>query len=346
MQPLTPSRIFGDSNRMLDVWPRYSVSPILTEFRWSELIEEAFDANRELITASDAHLPLLASIPPSVASAARYTVIPGLLAMHIRRGDYAAHCQRLARWHAKYTAFNSFPEFPDKLADVPDDVEGDARVPLVRPHCWPSIPEIVARAEEERMTPEGAGLTDVFILTNGDREWVRELTEALRATGTWRVIATGRDLYLSKEQRYVSQAVDMLIWQRAEVLIGNGVCGYHLLLCLRVPWLIRDSQFSSMTSQMNLLRMANGLFPQFVSALVISVASFILLCDILLSSFLRHSTRAPNRMDFLIDTGVNHDTAWSDNIAASARYPEACLTVHWRKHRSAVEGCEHLCQRL
>ena len=34
-----------------------------------------------------------------------------------------------------------------------------------------------------------------------------------------------RDVKLSWEQKYVAQAVDMLIGQRAQVLIGNGVSG-------------------------------------------------------------------------------------------------------------------------
>ncbi|TCD62115.1 hypothetical protein EIP91_007469, partial [Steccherinum ochraceum] len=57
----------------------------------------------------------------------------------------------------------------------------------------------------------------------------------------WEKIATRRDLTLDWEQTFVSQAVDMLVGQRAQVLIGNG--------------------FSSMTSNIVTLRMANGFPP-------------------------------------------------------------------------------------
>ncbi|KAH9948571.1 hypothetical protein B0H21DRAFT_229446 [Amylocystis lapponica] len=234
--------IMGDPNRLLDIWPRYASSPILTEFRWSPLIESAFDTNRAFLAPLNSSHPVLATLPPQLPSAARYTPLPGLLALHVRRGDYEQHCVGLADWHADYTAFNTFPAFPDKLNDVvPDDTGGDERRELVRKHCWPSIEEIVRRADEMRETPAGAGLQDVFVLTNGKREWVRDLENAFRDTGRWRTVASSRDLLLSKEQVYVAQAVDMLIGQRAQVFVGNG--------------------WSSMSGQINLLRMANGFPP-------------------------------------------------------------------------------------
>ena len=60
-------------------------------------------------------------------------------------------------------------------------------------------------------------------MTNGARPWVTELKDALRETGGWNLIASSRDLELNWEQQYIAQAVDMLIGQRAQVIIGNGV---------------------------------------------------------------------------------------------------------------------------
>ncbi|KAH9944783.1 hypothetical protein B0H21DRAFT_445420 [Amylocystis lapponica] len=242
--PFTAFNIFimGDPNRLLDLWPRYASSPILTEFRWSPLVESAFDTNRVVLAPLNTSEPALVMIPPQLPSAARYTRLPGLLAMHVRRGDYEKHCVNLADWHSTYTAFNSFPAFPDKISEVvPDDVGGDERRELVRKHCWPSIDDIVRRADEVREAPAGAGLRDVYVLTNGERGWVHELEDAFRATGRWRTVASSRQLLLSKEQAYVAQAVDMVIAQRAQVFVGNG--------------------WSSMSGQINLLRMANGFTP-------------------------------------------------------------------------------------
>ena len=67
-------------------------------------------------------------------------------------------------------------------------------------------------------------------MSNGDAAWLEELKGALRAGGGWERIASSRDLVLTPEQKYVSQTLDMLVGQRAQVLIGNGVRAFPLLL--------------------------------------------------------------------------------------------------------------------
>ena len=76
------------------------------------------------------------------------------------------------------------------------------------------------RAEAEAGRPR---LDRVFVMTNGAPEWVALLKQALAATGHYKHVASSRDLVLSWEQKYVAQAVDMLVGQRAQVFIGNGV---------------------------------------------------------------------------------------------------------------------------
>jgi hypothetical protein len=46
-------------------------------------------------------------------------------------------------------------------------------------------------------------------------------------------IGTGRDLRLTGEQKHNSQAVDMVIAQRAKVFIGNGVRHLAFVCCCR-----------------------------------------------------------------------------------------------------------------
>jgi len=36
--------------------------------------------------------------------------IDGLLALHIRRGDFAGHCDELAKWSSDWNGFNQFDE--------------------------------------------------------------------------------------------------------------------------------------------------------------------------------------------------------------------------------------------
>ena len=217
---------------MLDAWSSLFKSPILQEFAWSPLVELAFDQNREVFAPTTAYVPPLGSIPMAPPppgfispSAARYAPIPGLLALHIRRGDFQEHCANLARWGSGFEGFNDFAEMPDKF-HYPQDTDDDTRIALQRPHCFPSIDEIVQRAVAERAAQHAQGhapLTDVYIMTNGADEWVAELKAKLIASGGWRSIASSRDLQVNWEQKFVKQAVDMLIGQRAQVFVGNAV---------------------------------------------------------------------------------------------------------------------------
>ncbi|KAL6307747.1 hypothetical protein BKA93DRAFT_727123 [Sparassis latifolia] len=228
---------FGDPNLLLDVWPEFSKSPILTEFGWSPLVERAFDVNRLVFAPFNRKAPYLTGAP-FTTSAERYAPLPGLLALHIRRGDFKQHCHDLAEWRSSYTGYNSFPDLPDKFV-VPTDPTTEARLPLYLQNCYPTIREIVQRVQEVRATPAGRGLMYIYIMTNGDTAWVDQLKRALRATGVWANIASSRDLVVNHEERYVKHAVDMLIGQRAQVFVGNG--------------------FSSMSGLIVMLRMANGL---------------------------------------------------------------------------------------
>ena len=73
------------------------------------------------------------------------------------------------------------------------------------------------------MTEEGKGLRNIFIMTNGSPEWIEELREALMKDHPWKQIASSLQMQVSWEQKFVAQAVDMMIGQRADVFVGNGV---------------------------------------------------------------------------------------------------------------------------
>ncbi|KAI0082141.1 hypothetical protein K474DRAFT_1634064 [Panus rudis PR-1116 ss-1] len=228
--------IFGDPNRLLDIWPEYKESPIIKQFRWSPLVHAAFEKNYRLFTTPSSLGSFFSYLRPESDP---YQPIPGLLALHIRRGDFEEHCHHLAKWSARYSGFNSFPEFLDKFDPPPGSGGGNANSTAVDTyikHCFPSIDQIVARVEEIRNSPSGKGLKNIYVMTNGPRPWVAKLKSSLRKSGHWDKIAASRDLALTPEQKYIGQAIDMLIGQRAQVLIGNG--------------------FSSMTANIVMLRMA------------------------------------------------------------------------------------------
>lgn len=100
---------------------------------------------------------------------------------------------------------------------------------IYMPRCFPSIPEIVKKVMGVKAERKAAGaqpLRKVYVMTNGARGWLTELKEALwnaGGKGEWDAIATSRDLELDWEQKFVSQALDMYVAQRAQTFIGNGV---------------------------------------------------------------------------------------------------------------------------
>lgn len=95
--------------------------------------------------------------------------------------------------------------------------------------CFPRIEQIVGRVKEVLKTPTGRNLDRVYVLTNGKVEWLTELKEKLGELREWKSVQTSRDLRLSWEQKYVAQAIDMMIAQRADVFIGNGVSAAPVL---------------------------------------------------------------------------------------------------------------------
>ncbi|KAI0746839.1 hypothetical protein C8Q80DRAFT_1220099 [Daedaleopsis nitida] len=229
--------LFADAGRLLDIWPHFSQSPIVTDFGWSTLVELAFDNNREVIAPTSPFEPPLSASPAS--GLARYTRIPGLLVLHIRRGDFKGHCQDvLARRSIGYTGFNSFPSLPDRW-QLPADISHIEKKALYTRHCFPDIDMLVQRVESVRKSEEGRGLSHVYIMTNGSPSWVSRLKSALHTRHDWAHVASSRDLMLNSEQKYVAQAVDMLVAQRAQVFIGNG--------------------FSTLSGMVVMLRMANGI---------------------------------------------------------------------------------------
>ncbi|KAI0245903.1 hypothetical protein BJV78DRAFT_1136456 [Lactifluus subvellereus] len=236
--------LIGDSKRLLDIWPSFISSPILTHFSWSPLITAALAANAHII-----HPALSNSTPSDFIPSSVPAPLSGLLALHIRRGDYIEHCKNLANWSSRFMGFNEFPGLPDRFSPPAVSSWGNASLEEhagYQVHCFPEIEQIVSRVREVRasLLPRTV-LTRVYVLTNGPPKWLQKLKHSLqedaRKEGVeeWEQLGTSRDLRLTGEQRHNSQAVDMAVAQRAEVFLGNG--------------------FSTMTSNVVVLRTAQGI---------------------------------------------------------------------------------------
>jgi hypothetical protein len=94
--------------------------------------------------------------------------------------------------------------------------------------CFPTIDQIVDRvrlvlADQEKTHGGTKELKSIYIMTNGDTAWLDDLKKALMGIKIWDSVADSRDLRLGWEAKPVAQAMDMMVGQRADVFIGNGV---------------------------------------------------------------------------------------------------------------------------
>ena len=235
------TRLFGDT-RILDMWPLLKTSPILTQFDWSPLIRSAFMKNLNLLlpTPWSPSIWIWNRVPPYISVDQSDERLPGLLVLHIRRGDFVQHCTSLANWSSHWNGFNSFPEMVDQFTPPYNPIAGETtpeNSAVYLKHCLPSIEQIVEKVTEVQKTEKG--LTNIYVMTNAVPAWLDELKVALKRAYDWKQIASTKDLKLNWEQEYVSHALDMMIGERAQVFIGNGV---------RSPFLFWDSLLTNLVA--------------------------------------------------------------------------------------------------
>jgi len=199
----------------------------MTRFTWSPLIIAAILANAHVV-----HPTLSSATATSFMPSSNPPPLRGLLAMHLRRTDFASHCRHLAEWSSTFVGWNEFPGFTDKLPRPAVKNKGEASpedVAHYTTRCYPDIKQIVLRVREVRSALLPTKLTRVYLMTDGDAKWTRKLKATLQedarraGLGEWSHIGTSHDLRLTREQKHLSHSVDMAIAQRAEVFIGNGV---------------------------------------------------------------------------------------------------------------------------
>ena len=209
--------MFG-SSRVHDGLPVLLNSPIIKLFGWSPLIEDAFKFNQHLFA-------LTRKLPPPTPDL-QYPPIPGLLALHVRRGDFEGHCPTLRYWKARFSGLNIQPGTIDPDLNLVENEDGSLTqdsIDAFQRACYPSTAQIVERVRQIRMTEEGEGLRNVFVMTNGSPEWLEELKAALMEDYPWKQISSSLEMRVTWEQKFTAQSVDMMIGQRADVFVGNGV---------------------------------------------------------------------------------------------------------------------------
>jgi len=232
------------STRLLSAWDFLSNSPMMTQFAWSPLVQSVI-----LQTLPHLGEPKPSTHPPSSP------IIPetfdGLLAIHLRRGDFDHHCKFLHQYTIPWNAWNCFPDYPDPFFADPSSISTEEKQKLYTEQCFPNLDEIVSRIQLVKTeweaahqqsgtttTPTPRQLNRIYVMTNADATFAESLRQRL---GGWKTVVTSRDLAVSPEASEVAVAADMLIGVNAEVFLGNG--------------------FSSLTANINLIRRTKGRDP-------------------------------------------------------------------------------------
>ncbi|KLO05472.1 hypothetical protein SCHPADRAFT_911020 [Schizopora paradoxa] len=197
-------------------------SPILKNLAWSSLVDSVIAGNVDLLRSKIFRRNLLSSAWFTQADDTVSTAsFPGLLALHVRRGDYEEHCYNLEKISAPMQGWYGLPGVPDQFSPPSgDDTEETHK--YFRDHCWPTIDQMINRIRDILATEEGSGLDAAYIMTNGDKDYVATLKGAIGELGVFKVISSSRDMDWTPEGKYISQAIDMAIANRAQVFIGNG----------------------------------------------------------------------------------------------------------------------------
>lgn len=203
------------------------------------MVYSAISENTDLLVPNKIisdHLKITASSSEKVSDP--LSPISGLLAVHIRRGDYEQHCKHLADWSAGFNGFSQFEGLLDRFEVPPGGGWGEntkENYGIYGHHCYPTIEQIVEKVAEVREdatamaatfsgeTASGYSLKKLFIMTNGEHDWIEELKDSLREMGGWETVVASNDLRLNWDQKFIGQAIDMAIGQKAEYFIGNGV---------------------------------------------------------------------------------------------------------------------------
>ncbi|KAF8995706.1 hypothetical protein BDQ17DRAFT_1401236 [Cyathus striatus] len=219
-KPVLDLFFFG-ADRLLPFWDGFRQSPIIQEYSWSFLVYSAFARNFYLFD----------TMPKS--SIDTKAIIDGLVAIHIRRGDYEQHCYTLFNERAPYMGVNSLPELLDRF-DPPQDKDELLKYYLAR--CLPTTKDVAQRLRSLRR--DNPGLKKVYVLTNAGKLWISQLTDVLIDDG-WSDVKSTYDLHLDAQQYWVSHGVDSLIGEKAEVFVGNG--------------------FSSLSANIIMFRLARGI---------------------------------------------------------------------------------------
>ncbi|KEP46874.1 GDP-fucose protein O-fucosyltransferase [Rhizoctonia solani 123E] len=230
------------STRVLSLWDMFSNHPAIRQLDDSEIVKAAVAKNMAKLQK-----PSGFSQRPRIVKS---NLIAGLMAIHVRRGDYLGdegqdngHCLHFSKWGSTFSGWNQLSQLRDKFDAPPrGNIEWGTNTPELVEHylrrCLPSPAQVASRLRAIRA--ENRRISHIFVATNAEKRYLSELRVVLVADG-WAPdkIIMSKDLKLNWQATSVAMAVDMSILSRAEVFVGNG--------------------FSSMSSNVAMRRLTTGM---------------------------------------------------------------------------------------
>ncbi|KAF5338217.1 hypothetical protein D9758_012827 [Tetrapyrgos nigripes] len=144
------------SDRILSLWESFSKSPTSRLLRTSPIVESAV-ARNEYIIHSIGPVPKSSPSKPKPVSINPYD---RMMAVHIRRGDFAKACYDLATWNSTFYSWNLLPFLPDKFVPLPGGAWGrntKENTEVYVERCLPSLETIVQKARDSKRDYVAAG---------------------------------------------------------------------------------------------------------------------------------------------------------------------------------------------
>lgn len=207
------------TTRILSLWQPFSTSSVSRLLKTSAIVNAGVKKNEHLFRTSVPH-------PAGVKNP-----YETMLAIHIRRGDYAKACEGFSQWNSTFYSWNLLEFLPDRFTLPPGGSPGantPENIAIYMGRCLPTSEGVVKKIRDSRddyLATSKTGiqkLETVYILTNEHGSWLEELKAELVTDG-WTKIVTSNELLLDQEQKDVAMAIDMDIARRAAVFVGNGV---------------------------------------------------------------------------------------------------------------------------
>jgi len=205
-------RVFG--YRILSLWHDLRKSPLLAGWDWSPLIYTEVEGVGFPVPRSTLTARLRSVLPHTHPWASRHStdiapnhhhevpfIIPGLIAVHVRRGDYEEHCKFLSWARAEYgfwAAFGSYsvsqPTFPKGVAhhDIPPD-RCDPAFPKLNDTLY-DPPYAASPHKNEDGTVDPTTLTLEELISSHCWQDLDSIRDRLHAVREWQKAKNGREL--------------------------------------------------------------------------------------------------------------------------------------------------------